>query len=1085
MSQSLLAEALKGPSVDGDNPRSIRTTNDLDSGNLDEHEGDHNGNSHYEYNYGNDAHHHQSMSSISSSLETRKMAGARVSASSTTADLHRHHNNDTNFDHHHHDPANEDGNFDDNHSTRISISSSLASSDRILDHDHDHESDVESQDHSGSGGGTLPHHSDFTIPTSNQQKLQQQQQQRYAQNKKKDLKNKVLQPPLSVVALGGTIKHHNGNNNGRDTHNHKNRRRIIKNRINGIVNHTSRSRDDKNNATDGRRNIMSALVGTKYGALNSNRELIKKSESQKQQRSSSAHRSNNNRNPHTNGNDLPSLLGNLDDPVSPPDSSLLSPENDHSIQTISYPNPTPPDKINLPELSPIPTFDSQSPTPKMSTTVAATTMPKKNMTDSKTHSFEQKPVQARHTERPSSQVLQHAVTPLIYNNDRVNNNPEHNCAQGNRNGHDSNRSRSGRHGTMTPLSPTTVTSSPRRTWSRSNGISSHDNNNTSMIHHSHLSLDDYQGTAVHETLHAQSLLLGLAFMAVWTPNNAMAPNLTQMAFDTFDMNEAGRDLYLGSYCAMAVGVFSIPLSGGIGFMADFHSRKDLFLACVLFGALASAWTGWSNNYWSLFLARLCSGGCMSGSVPVAFSLLGDLFSKEERNAASSGLTAMMGLGILAGQVYAGVTGPKRGWQDVFFFSAILQLVTAAAIGLWVKEPVRGAKEQALQNVFESGKQYDRKLTLKGFLHTLHQNDTNRLIIWQGFLTSLPWGIVFVFLNDYLSQEKGFSVPEATFIIMLFGVGCAIGGIAGGYFGQLCIKRNRSFLPLYMAAGTFFGIFPFLVLFNSEFPNHNGAKAKIVAIIGGFVCCLPSVNIRPIIINVNPPETRGAALTAANLLVTLGRGLGPLCIVFMGSFLNTTRQTSLNVAVGGFWTISAIQLLFMMRTFPRDQDAMEEELARYARASESNSDHRNHPGGMGTSLSPIRSPTRQDSETTGLLNRIDDSVIHDDGESIVSIEDYMTSFDGTAARRSLEFVRMGIKELQEEITSMAHPCNGCEGVTSDDDSDMIVTSERIYLDDHRETNMEDGVDEEDDTDLTEEEICHRRELWLRQQEDQNR
>jgi predicted MFS family arabinose efflux permease len=434
---------------------------------------------------------------------------------------------------------------------------------------------------------------------------------------------------------------------------------------------------------------------------------------------------------------------------------------------------------------------------------------------------------------------------------------------------------------------------------------------------------------LHETsIHAQSVLLGLAFMAVWLPSNAMAPNLTQMA-ESFGMTEQERDLYLGSYCALAVGVFSLPITALLGFMADFYPRKQLFVACVVGGSLGSAWTGWSTNFTSLFLARLWNGGCMSASVPVAFSLLGDLFSTEERNAASSGLTAMMGLGIIAGQVYAGSVGPTAGWQHPFFVSSLWSLSTALLVLLWVREPVRGAKEKVLQELLQSGNQYDRQLTLGGALRAMRQNRSNMILLWQGFFGSLPWGIVFVFLNDFLSQEKGFSVPDATFMVMLFGIGCAIGVIFGGYIGQVCMRRNRTYLPLFMAASTFMGIFPFLGLLNSSFTNHHGYKAMVYSILGGCIASLPSVNIRPCIINVNPPESRGTALTAANLVITLGRGIGPSCITIMGSFFHWSRQVSFNVTLTGFWTISAIQFLFLAKTFPGDQDAMEAELARYA------------------------------------------------------------------------------------------------------------------------------------------------------------
>ena len=47
---------------------------------------------------------------------------------------------------------------------------------------------------------------------------------------------------------------------------------------------------------------------------------------------------------------------------------------------------------------------------------------------------------------------------------------------------------------------------------------------------------------------------------------------------------------------------------------------------------------------------------------------------------------------------------------------------------------------------------------------------------------------------------------------------------------------------------------------------------------------------------------------------------------------------------------------------------------------------------------------------------------DGSESLVSIEEYMTSFDGKAARSSLQFVRQGMKEIKEELSCFA-ACHG--------------------------------------------------------------
>ena len=399
----------------------------------------------------------------------------------------------------------------------------------------------------------------------------------------------------------------------------------------------------------------------------------------------------------------------------------------------------------------------------------------------------------------------------------------------------------------------------------------------------------------HENIHAQSLLLGFAFMAIWSPLNIMAPNLTEIAHQFhFTANE--RDFYLGANVALATGVLSLPLSAGIGILADVWNRKHLFVVTVALGGLCAYATGASPTYKWLYFARLLNGGFMSGSVPVAFSLLGDLFHTHERNAASSGLTAMMGLGIVAGQVYAGVVGSTLGWPHPFYVSSVLTIVSAILVCIFVKEPVRGGKEKVLQDMLKQGTQYERTLSWAGFLHAMQHNTSNAILMWQGFFSSVPWGIIFVFLNDYLSQERGFSVPDATYIVFVFGLGCAAGGVLGGYLGQLISSWNVSYLPLFMSVTTFLGIFPFLALLNGSFTNAHGVEAVFYSFMGGCIASLPSVNVRPCIINVNPPETRGAALTAANLIINLARGAGPSCITLMGAIWHVNRRFSFNVTV---------------------------------------------------------------------------------------------------------------------------------------------------------------------------------------------
>jgi translation initiation factor 4G len=396
------------------------------------------------------------------------------------------------------------------------------------------------------------------------------------------------------------------------------------------------------------------------------------------------------------------------------------------------------------------------------------------------------------------------------------------------------------------------------------------------------------------SLHAQALILGVAFCALWTPSNIMAPNLTKMAED-FGLREQERDIYLGSYCALAVGVFSFPISAIIGLSVDLGhcSRKSLLVLTCIMSASAALLTALSQAYWQLFLCRFAQGGFMGASVPIVFSFLSDMFAPSERNVASSGLTAMMGVGILLGQLYAGFNG----WRQAFFLSSGLQLMVAL-LCLWsIRDPPRGAKELALQELFRSGSHYDRKLTFRSFHASVVKNKSNSILLWQGFFSSIPWGVIFCFLNDYLSQERGFPVPDATLLVFLFGVGCTLGGVLGGWAGGwLGTLPQGSGLPLFMALSTSAAILPFFFLLNSSIVDPRGFKCIGLALSCGMVASLPAVNVRPCLISVNPPETRGSSLTAANLLIQLGRGIGPSFVTGVICRFQTSRQFAFNLSV---------------------------------------------------------------------------------------------------------------------------------------------------------------------------------------------
>jgi len=375
------------------------------------------------------------------------------------------------------------------------------------------------------------------------------------------------------------------------------------------------------------------------------------------------------------------------------------------------------------------------------------------------------------------------------------------------------------------------------------------------------------------------------------------------------------------------------------------------------------------------------------------------------------------------------------------------MVTGIMVMVFVREPVRGGKEKVLQEMIAKGTRYDRKLTAEGFFHAMTQNKTNVILMTQGFFTSIPWGVIYTFLNDYLSQEKGLSVPAATILVLWFGLGAASGGIAGGYLGMKAMKMNRSMLPILMAVSTFLGIFPFLGLLDFEFHSATLLGA-VLGYSGGFIANLPSVNVRPCLINVNPPETRGAAMTAANLIISVARGLGPLLITLSQAMFGMSRQYSFNMVLIVFWSITTILLLFLAKTFPSDQDAMDAELARYAESMINRVNQADEEDvTKSLRLEDIRAIDDHD-----MISLYDDLTMVGEN-SIVSIEDRMTSFDAAAAKESWSFIEGALRE----IAVLSHISSPKYEAVSDDEYD----SQEIILNDSNKDSFEDeGINQQE-------------------------
>lgn len=64
---------------------------------------------------------------------------------------------------------------------------------------------------------------------------------------------------------------------------------------------------------------------------------------------------------------------------------------------------------------------------------------------------------------------------------------------------------------------------------------------------------------------------------------------------------------------------------------------------------------------------------------------------------------------------------------------------------------------------------------------------------------------------------------------------------------------------------------------------------------------------------------------------------------------------------------------------------------------------------------------------------------DEDETIVSIEDRIASFDGTAAKQTIVYVREGLKEIGEELNPF-RICSGDDSTSSDDGKEDSIVAD---------------------------------------------
>ncbi|CAH0366401.1 unnamed protein product [Pelagomonas calceolata] len=367
------------------------------------------------------------------------------------------------------------------------------------------------------------------------------------------------------------------------------------------------------------------------------------------------------------------------------------------------------------------------------------------------------------------------------------------------------------------------------------------------------------------------LLLACSFL-LQSDQNLLAPHLTTVAHE-FGMNDVQRDEKLGGELAMGLFLLGAPAALAIGACADRYPRKLLLVIILLVGGAASLGTALARSYSDLFWMRALTGVSLGSALPVTFSLVGDMFAPSQRTAASGRVGVAMSAGVGFGQAMSGFLGAwLASWRAPFVVVGVLFVALAAIVWIAFIEPRRGAFDDT-----GSDEDEPRAETARRDLAAVFRTPTALLVFLQGIPGCVPWGVIIVYLQDYLQADLGLSLERSAMVLTCFAIGGFGGQFIGGELGQRLYSWRKSAAAWHMSIAELLSVPPLVVILTTTKADASFEKLAPVAVVLGLLATQTGPIVRACLTNTTAPRARASAFAVFALFDDLGKGFGPVVI----------------------------------------------------------------------------------------------------------------------------------------------------------------------------------------------------------------
>lgn len=270
------------------------------------------------------------------------------------------------------------------------------------------------------------------------------------------------------------------------------------------------------------------------------------------------------------------------------------------------------------------------------------------------------------------------------------------------------------------------------------------------------------------------------------------------------------DAAVGFLTGTSLAIFYVCAGLPLGALADRVNRKKMIAISVGVWSAATALCGVSTTFFQLMAARIGVGVGEAGGTPPSHSLISDCFPPRYRAFALSVVGLGASIGAWLGASGAGMLNEAYGWRHSLLIFGLVGIPVALLIWIFVREPARGAADDASTVTKTADDRYDLKATLR---FTWQNKALLHVVAGATMITFWGWGILW-WTPSFLVRSFGLTVGEAGSLLgPIHGVGGTLLMIATvliTYYWRHHSMLNQPRLIVWTTLfGTFVSIYTFI------------------------------------------------------------------------------------------------------------------------------------------------------------------------------------------------------------------------------------------------------------------------------------